>query len=79
MGPDKMSTGPWHMLLEIEMNNSAELEMARRDGTIKQRLRDLVGRQRDDDYARRQLALLSPHLTKEEKNYCQQCERQFDW
>ena len=59
------------------MKDLAALDKARRDGTIRQRLRNLVRRQEHDEYALRKLALLSPHLTKEEKAYCQQLEQQL--
>ena len=60
------------------MKDIAELDQARRDGTIKRRLRELVRAQRENDYARRQLALLSPHLTKEEIAYCNEIGDRLD-
>jgi len=56
------------------MNDLAELERERRDGTLKQRLNDLVKRQKHDAYCRRTLAELSPHLTREEKAYCRKVD-----
>jgi hypothetical protein len=58
------------------MRDLAELERARRDGSIYQRLRALVRRQRDDANCLRELGFLSPHLTKEEKDYCRMVDLQ---
>jgi hypothetical protein len=60
------------------MKDLAQLQRARREGTLNSHLRDLAKRQKDDDYARRELAFLSPHLTQEEMDYCRQVEQEQD-
>jgi hypothetical protein len=61
----------------IGLNSNADLDNARKDGTIRRRLKELVKRQKADDYARRHLAFLSPHLTSEEKAYFREVEQQL--
>lgn len=61
------------------MRTLEELNRARADGTLRLKLKEMVERAKRDTNVNRQLAFLSPHLTGEERAYCQNVDQQTEW